>query len=288
MDIEKLAHSVFENAEQEPPREVWREIESRLQAAVPPKPQRHWHWAAVSGAVVVLAAAAIVAINVIYPDKPQMQVAFVDSSTIVEEAVPMKPLPVGESDDSTVAESMCQPKETMQREETEMLAVANVANSQTKREKKTVATDSPSAREEEPFFDLLEYQLSSHEYDIPSETHTTPKATHQKESKREAASETKEENKSVKENDTLAVNLFIPNILSPNGDGYNDCWVIPGLTKYGKVSVRIYTSQSKRVFASDDYCGDFCGDNLPSGNYFYEIKLQSCNHVRRGVLVIKR
>ena len=81
---------------------------------------------------------------------------------------------------------------------------------------------------------------------------------------------------------------IIPNVITPNGDGYNDCWVIPDLERYGKVQVQIYTAGNQRVYSSPSYDNSFCGADLPSGNYFYILKLHDYNIVRRGVLVIRR
>ena len=80
--------------------------------------------------------------------------------------------------------------------------------------------------------------------------------------------------------------LLIPNLITPNGDGINDCWVIKGTDGFGTVRVEIFNAQGKRVYSSKDYKNDFCGGNNPSGNYFYIISLPSHNYSRRGALVI--
>ena len=82
--------------------------------------------------------------------------------------------------------------------------------------------------------------------------------------------------------------LQIPNLITPNHDGYNDCWVLKNLESLGTVQVQIYTAQSRRVFSSSNYHNDFCGDDLPNGNYFYVIVIKEKNYSRRGVLVIQR
>ena len=82
--------------------------------------------------------------------------------------------------------------------------------------------------------------------------------------------------------------IRIPNMLTPNGDGYNDCWVIPDLQKYGAAQVQLFTPKGKRVYSSANYQGDFCGNDLPDGTYFYTLAIRELNYVRRGVLVIRR
>lgn len=83
-------------------------------------------------------------------------------------------------------------------------------------------------------------------------------------------------------------NIIIPNLITPNGDGYNDCWAIPGIEQYTQVNVQIFNAQSKRVYANNHYTNNFCGDDIPDGNYFYILVINEKNFTRRGVLVIKR
>lgn len=85
-----------------------------------------------------------------------------------------------------------------------------------------------------------------------------------------------------------AQTMPIPNLLTPNGDNYNDYWVIPGLDKYGDVQVQIYGSDGHRVFSSNAYHNDFCGNGLPDGNYFYVLVFRNLNVSRRGAMVIRR
>ena len=81
--------------------------------------------------------------------------------------------------------------------------------------------------------------------------------------------------------------LMIPNLITPNFDGYNDCWVLKNMESLGSVQVQIFTAQSKRVFSSSNYQNDFCGDDLPDGNYFYVVAIRDKQYIRRGVLVIR-
>lgn len=82
--------------------------------------------------------------------------------------------------------------------------------------------------------------------------------------------------------------LRIPNLLTPNGDGYNDCWVLHDLENFSNVQVQIFNSHNKIVYSSKKYTNDFCGEGLPEGNYFYIITIKEKNYSRRGVLVIKK
>ena len=61
--------------------------------------------------------------------------------------------------------------------------------------------------------------------------------------------------------------IKIPNLFTPNGDSFNECFEIKGL--YDNWNVEVYNAWSKRVFKSDSYKNDFCGDNLSSSVYYY-------------------
>lgn len=82
--------------------------------------------------------------------------------------------------------------------------------------------------------------------------------------------------------------LYIPNLLTPNSDGYNDCWVLKGTEGLGTIQVQIFSAKGRRVYSAPDYANDFCGADLPSGNYFYIITIKEKDFTRRGVLVIRR
>lgn len=68
----------------------------------------------------------------------------------------------------------------------------------------------------------------------------------------------------------------IPNTFTPNDDGANDTWIIPGLELYPQAVVRIYDSAGKSVFISEPgyhnpWNGRKNGYPLVEGAYFYEI-----------------
>lgn len=81
--------------------------------------------------------------------------------------------------------------------------------------------------------------------------------------------------------------LFIPNLITPNGDGINDTWSIPIPEGYGTVAVKIFSSNSHLVYSNNNYDGSFRGEGCKAGNYFYILTIKEKNIVRRGVLIIK-
>lgn len=80
--------------------------------------------------------------------------------------------------------------------------------------------------------------------------------------------------------DTVLVKVFkelkVPNAFSPNGDGKNDTWRIPGLEEYHNATVQVFNRWGQMVFKSVGYSipwnGSMNGNKLPTGAYYYVIK----------------
>jgi len=87
------------------------------------------------------------------------------------------------------------------------------------------------------------------------------------------------------------VPIRIPNLITPNGDGYNDCFELPNIESYANVDLQILNARGKQLYSKKSYQNDFRGEDFESGNYFYILNFvleDGTNVVRRGVLVIKR
>ncbi|WP_354584051.1 gliding motility-associated C-terminal domain-containing protein [Hymenobacter sp. UYCo722] len=61
--------------------------------------------------------------------------------------------------------------------------------------------------------------------------------------------------------------LFIPNVITPNGDGRNDQFVIKGLTR-GAWALALYNRWGREVYATAAYGHDW-GAEAPAGVYYY-------------------
>jgi hypothetical protein len=95
-------------------------------------------------------------------------------------------------------------------------------------------------------------------------------------------------------------NIFIPNLITPNGDGYNDNWIVTDSGKtYSPINAYSYTLTIKnasnvQVFASSgtvttNYLGIIGGDIIwnakvngtgsivPTGTYTYQLTLVNCS-----------
>ncbi len=75
-------------------------------------------------------------------------------------------------------------------------------------------------------------------------------------------------------------NLEITNIMTPNGDGLNDYWMVRGLPDYKGNSIKVYTRGGQLIYESignytKPFDGRFRGEELPAGVYYYVIDLRS-------------
>ena len=72
------------------------------------------------------------------------------------------------------------------------------------------------------------------------------------------------------------VQTGIMTLFTPNGDGFNDFWVIKDMGTLGACSVRVFDSWGNQVYENADYQNTWDGrsDNgeLPSGPYYYIVK----------------
>ena len=68
----------------------------------------------------------------------------------------------------------------------------------------------------------------------------------------------------------------VPNVITPNGDGLNDNFVLDGVEKYGYPGIMIFNRWGNVVWESDQYQNDWKGTDqsgslLPEGTYFYKL-----------------
>jgi gliding motility-associated-like protein len=89
-------------------------------------------------------------------------------------------------------------------------------------------------------------------------------------------------------------NIIPTNILSINGDGVNDVWLIDYLDQYRENEVTLYNRLGEVVFHSLNYQNDWAGylgsKPLPEDTYFYIIKLKKGDIIgfKKGYLSVIR
>ena len=85
------------------------------------------------------------------------------------------------------------------------------------------------------------------------------------------------------------------NALTPNDDGYNDYWMIKNAEYYPNNHVEIFNRWGQKVYSETGYNnndkvwrGNYNGGRLPSGVYYYVIKLNSTSKAITGTVTIIR
>ena len=91
----------------------------------------------------------------------------------------------------------------------------------------------------------------------------------------------------------IEIKLVIPNVITPNGDGYNDRFFIPGLPPGSSLS--IYRKDGLLIYVSDNYGNntwwngvDMNGDNVEPGTYWYTLEIPAIKESRNGFIFVKR
>lgn len=84
----------------------------------------------------------------------------------------------------------------------------------------------------------------------------------------------------------------IPNLISPNGDGINDTWVIPTEFVSGtNTEVTILSSRGKVVFKTNDYLNNWPENNIEFSNinpvFYYIIKVPDKEPIKGSITIIK-
>lgn len=285
-DIEQLAREELRGAEQQPPAEAWEQLQGRLAtaggSAVP-------HGAGTRGAAnwlrtgaIATLATGIVAATVIALAMPKdkeapalvaQQMTVATAAEPAPQATVAEPAPAaaGTSQKTAASPTLAQPAAAgTPKAEGSRPAASQPAAPAPRRAEATATDETYDDSEPDLLFDKLPAADKSPAEGVMTDSEVPTAAD------KPAAPV------------AAAVNLQIPNLITPNGDSYNDCWVIAGLEKYNQVQVQIFTARRQRVYSSSNYRNDFCGSDLPDGDYFYIITISDKNYIHRGVLVIKR
>ena len=84
------------------------------------------------------------------------------------------------------------------------------------------------------------------------------------------------------------LDYIIPNIITPNGDPYNETFFIANLNE--KTRLKIFNRYGQLVYYNDDYQNNWSGNDLTPGIYYYQIRqeLETCYNEWKGWLQIAR
>ncbi|MAO46946.1 MAG: hypothetical protein CL823_07330 [Crocinitomicaceae bacterium] len=86
--------------------------------------------------------------------------------------------------------------------------------------------------------------------------------------------------------------LFIADAITPNGDGYNDNWLVGGLQDFPESQVRLYNRYGQLIFESEtgedvSWDGRYNGNKLPVADYYYVITLNPSDPPMTGTVSLK-
>lgn len=85
--------------------------------------------------------------------------------------------------------------------------------------------------------------------------------------------------------------LFIPNVITPNQDRFNDVWRVGNIEYFANAKLSIYDRFGRKVFYAEDvskfnWDGFYMGRSLPSDTYWYILEIEK-NYTRTGWILLK-
>jgi len=86
--------------------------------------------------------------------------------------------------------------------------------------------------------------------------------------------------------------LFVPQVITPNGDGKNDFFVIKDIEKNGPAELVVFNRLGNKIYSNSNYQNDWDGKDedgsvLPDDTYFYTLRFMNGTFTKNFV-VIKR
>lgn len=87
----------------------------------------------------------------------------------------------------------------------------------------------------------------------------------------------------------VPVEIIVPNVFSPNGDGHNDALVFEGAQYYPNTSVSVFNRWGQEVFTSSNYKNTWkpSKSDVPEGTYFYILKLSTGKEYTGNVTLLR-
>ena len=86
--------------------------------------------------------------------------------------------------------------------------------------------------------------------------------------------------------------LSIPKFFTPNNDSYNDVWIVKGMESYPNSYLKIFDRYGKLIKeltpGSAGWDGTFNGQELPSSDYWFILKLDPSSPEKRGHFSLKK
>ena len=89
----------------------------------------------------------------------------------------------------------------------------------------------------------------------------------------------------------VSCEIQVPDIVTPNGDGINDLFLIPNINSYPDNTFSVYSRWGVKVYSETGYNNTskvFSGKDLPSGRYFYTLVYGNEKILKSGTLTISK
>jgi len=74
--------------------------------------------------------------------------------------------------------------------------------------------------------------------------------------------------------DILKNDPEVPNVITPNGDGLNDFFIVTNIAVYPENTLQIFNRWGKKVYEKQGYNNEWDGDGLEDGTYYYVLKIE--------------
>jgi gliding motility-associated-like protein len=83
------------------------------------------------------------------------------------------------------------------------------------------------------------------------------------------------------------IDIEIPNFFTPDGDGQNDLWIPRNIAQFPNLFLNVYDRYGRIVYrladSPDGWDGFYQENTLPTGDYWYVIKLNGEDDIREFV-----
>lgn len=76
--------------------------------------------------------------------------------------------------------------------------------------------------------------------------------------------------------------IMIPNVFTPNNDGFNDTFQISNIELYAENELGVFNREGKEVLRMSNYNNNWNGEGQKAGVYFYEFKTRKYNQYFKG------
>jgi gliding motility-associated-like protein len=87
--------------------------------------------------------------------------------------------------------------------------------------------------------------------------------------------------------------LEMPNAYSPNGDGFNDFFIVHGIESYPNNVFTVINRWGNEVYTKEDYANEWNGNNnnggqVPDGTYFVILDINEGEIILKGYVDLRR